>query len=146
MRIEQLGLDELEPLAQLFDAYRCWYGQEPDAPGARSFLRQRMEAAESVLFGAYEADELVAFTQLYPSFSSVSMGFTWILNDLYVVETRRGAGYGRALMEAARKHASTTGAIRLDLATAHTNQTAQRLYEGLGYVMDADFRHYSLTV
>ena len=99
-----------------------------------------------MLFGAYVAEELVAFTQLYLFFSSVSMGCTWILNDLFIAHTHRGAGHGRALMEAARSHASATGAIWLELATARTNQAAQRLYQGLGYEMDVVFRHYALTV
>lgn len=146
MRIQRLGLDHLEPLARLFDDYRIWYGQPSDLKGAEGFLRDRLQASESVIYGAFEADDLVAFTQLYPSFSSVSMGGVWILNDLYVSDGQRGGGIGRGLMEAAREHARSTGTIRLELATAHTNERAQRLYEGLGYVMDRDFRHYSLSL
>lgn len=146
MKIDRLGVTQLDDLATLFDAYRVWYGQVSDVDGARRFLQQRLDADESVIYGAYDAETLVAFTQLYPSYSSVSMGATWILNDLYVHEDYRGGGYGRALMEAACEHARATGAIRLELSTAHTNKRAQGLYEDLGYVLDEDFRHYSLAL
>ena len=57
----------------------------------------------------------------------------------------RGHGAGKALLEAAKAHASASGARRLDLSTAHDNP-AQKLYEAQGYVRDNEFLHYSLTV
>ena len=146
MKAIRLGLDHLPSLAILFDAYRVWYGADSDVNAAEQFLRRRLEADESVIYGVLQGEDLVAFAQLYPSFSSVSIASIWALNDLFVVEDQRGTGCGRLLMEAAATHARTTGAIRLELATAHDNGRAQRLYEGLGYVLDEDFRHYSLSI
>ncbi len=146
MKATRLGLEQLSSLAVLFDAYRVWYGQMSDVAAAERFLHARLEAEESVVFGALHGEELVGFTQLYPSFSSVSIAPVWTLNDLFVVEAYRGSGCGRLLMEFAADHARATGAIRIELATAHDNERAQRLYEGLGYVMDEGFRHYSLSV
>ena len=34
----------------------------------------------------------------------------------------------------------------LELATAHTNSQAQKLYESLGYELDREFRRYELRV
>ncbi|MEM9702472.1 MAG: GNAT family N-acetyltransferase, partial [Planctomycetota bacterium] len=91
-------------------------------------------------------ERVVGFTQLYPSFSSVSVGRTWILNDLCVEESARGRGIGRALMRAARDFAEADGALRLELATERTNAAGQALYETEGYVRDDSFLHYSLPL
>ena len=61
-----------------------FYRQDSDLEGAKVFLRNRIERKESVIFVAVEDDEYIGFTQLYPSFSSISMKELWILNDLFV--------------------------------------------------------------
>lgn len=76
-------------IAPLFDAYRQFYGQTPDLEGARQFLFERLQGGESVIFAVMEGENALGFTQLYPSFSSVSMKPIWILNDLFVVEKAR---------------------------------------------------------
>ena len=84
--------------------------------------------------------------QLYSSFDSVEAGAIWILHDLFVAEKFRGSGTGRLLMNAARDHCRTTGAVRVDLATAVNNKKAKALYESLGYECDHEFDHYSLSL
>jgi ribosomal protein S18 acetylase RimI-like enzyme len=58
---------------------------------------------------------------------------------------RRG-GIGRALMQACVEQARRAGAVRVELATAITNDAAQALYEALGWVRDSEFYRYSLMV
>lgn len=142
------NLSHLDALATLFDGYRQFYRKPSDLEAARAFLTERMERNESVLFAASlpESDALVGFTQLYPFFSSVRMRRLWILNDLFVAEEARQRGVARALMEAARAFASSTGAASLELATEITNTSAQALYEDLGYARDDAFYHYALTL
>lgn len=141
-------LSHLDALAELFDGYRQFYRKPADLEGARTFLKARIELDESVIFVASlpGSDALVGFTQLYPFFSSVRMRRLWILNDLFVAEEARQRGVARALMEAARAFASSTGAASLELATEITNTSAQALYEDLGYERDDDFYHYALTL
>ena len=136
---------DLEDVVPLFDAYRQFYEAGSDLAGARAFLTERTERNESVIFLAYAGPgEAVGFTQLYPSFSSVSLKRLWILNDLFVrAEVRRG-GVGRALLERARQHAVDTGAKGLILSTAVTNKRAQTLYESCGWTRDDEFLHYHL--
>ncbi len=133
-------------MAPLFDAYRCWYGQESDPEAAFSFIRQRLHAGESEIFFARIDDRPVAFTQLYPVFSSVSMGRVWILNDLYVDESVRRQGVGTILLETAAEFARELGAIRLQLETKHDNTAAQSAYEAHGWERETDFIHYTLSV
>jgi ribosomal protein S18 acetylase RimI-like enzyme len=134
---EQVGL-----VAPLFDAYRQFYEQQPDLEDARRFLAERLGRGESVIFAVVEDGRVLGFTQLYPSFSSVSLKPIWILNDLFVAEEARRRGVGAALLRAARVHALRTGAARLALSTAVTNTEAQALYERDGWERDKAFLHY----
>ena len=142
------GVEHLDGLAVLFDAYRGFYRQPSDPEGARRFLHDRLTSGESVVLAAAlpGQDAPAGFTQLYPTFSSVRMRRVWTLNDLFVAEHARGHGVGRALMEAARAFAETTGAALIQLETERTNTTAQALYDGLGYQRDDGAFHYVLPI
>lgn len=145
-RIQLATLDDAAAIAPLFDAYRQFYRQPPDAALALAFIHERLALRESVIWMALEdSGEVAGFSQLYPSFSSVAARRTWILNDLYVRPAARGQGVGRALLDAAAAHARATGAQRLELSTAHDNP-AQKLYQAAGYRRDSAFLHYSLPL
>ncbi|MDQ3387301.1 MAG: GNAT family N-acetyltransferase [Actinomycetota bacterium] len=144
--IVRATLEHLDVATKLFGAYRIFYEQTSDLPGARAFLQERMERDESVLFIAMDGDTGLGFTQLYPLFSSVSMGSLWLLNDLYVAPEARKRGVGAALLERAREFARETGAVGLELSTAKDNFSAQRLYEKLGWKRDEDYYHYALDL
>ena len=144
MRAERKHLDDL---AALFDGYRQFYGQRSDLAAAQAFLRERIERDESVIYIAYlDGEEAAGFTQLYPSFSSVSMKRLWILNDLFVHSDARRGGVARALLERARQHALETGAKGLILNTAVTNRPAQTLYESCGWTREDEFLQYNLLL
>lgn len=146
VHVRQATLADAALIAPLFDAYRRFYRQAADLPRALDFIRERLALRESVIFFAQDAQgQALGFTQLYPSFSSVSACRIWILNDLFVLPATRRKGIAHALLNAAQVHALATGAQRLDLSTAHDNP-AQKLYESLGYQRDDEFYHYSLTV
>ncbi|MFD2673074.1 GNAT family N-acetyltransferase [Marinicrinis sediminis] len=91
-------------------------------------------------------NQAAGFTQLYPSFSSVSMRKTWVLNDLYVDPDHRGCGVAAQLIEHVKQFAHETRAVRVSLSTAINNETAQRLYERTGFQKDQQFFHYAYTL
>ena len=143
--IVRATLAELADLVPLFDGYRQFYGHRSDLAAARAFLSDRLERSESVIYLAYTGPrEAAGFTQLYPSFSSVSLKPLWILNDLFVRPDIRRGGVGRALLERARLHAVETGAKGLVLSTGVTNKAAQTLYESCGWLRDDEFFQYYL--
>ncbi|NGZ75673.1 GNAT family N-acetyltransferase [Saccharibacillus alkalitolerans] len=148
MRIRSASPADVERLAPLFDAYRVFYRQPSDLEGAARFLGERLGQLQSVVLLAEEADTAAAagFVQLYPTFSSVSMRRSWILNDLYIEESFRGRGIGGMLLDAARHHAELTGAKGIALSTAPDNLAAQRLYENRGYKRDEEYLNYFLTL
>jgi ribosomal protein S18 acetylase RimI-like enzyme len=143
--IRRATLDDLDAIALLFDAYRQFYRQAGNLSLARDFIEERLTHGESVILLAEQQGNALGFTQLYPSFSSVSACRIWVLNDLFVVPEVRSQRIGHQLLNAAREHALASGAKRIDLSTAIDNP-AQKLYESLGYEKDIGFLHYSLTV
>jgi ribosomal protein S18 acetylase RimI-like enzyme len=151
IKVFQAGPDDAGRLAPLFDAYRQFYEQPPDLPGAEQFLEERLKRSESVVLAAEATDgattgAVVGFTQLYPSFSSISMQPLYILNDLYVVPEGRRLGVGRALLAGARAFAASAGASTMVLQTALTNVPAQTLYESLGWQRDTLYYTYELDL
>ncbi len=145
-RVRQATMLDLEQLAPLFDRYRQFYGRASDVGAARNFLSARFTNKESILLIAHEDERSIGFTQLYPSFSSVSLARIFILNDLFVHEQARRKGVASALMSAAVKFASTLGAARLSLSTAITNDAAQALYHSAGWKRDDQFFVYHLAI
>lgn len=137
---------DLERLAPLFDAYRQFYRKQPARAAARRYLAERLRRREAVVFLALAGRTAVGFVQLYPAFSSLSLGRAWVLNDLYVAPAARRRGAARMLMEAARRHGVRTGAVRIELATAKTNRQARALYDALGYECDDAFDYLSLRL
>jgi GNAT superfamily N-acetyltransferase len=138
---------DIDDLAPLFDAYRVFYDQTSDLGLARSFLLKRLRAGESVMFIARdESGSAVGFTQLYPSFSSGACARIFILNDLFVAPQARKRGVGQALLRAAANFGRSAGAIRLTLATAVENHTAQILYQAAGWRRSDAFLTYNLPL
>lgn len=148
INVSQATIYDLDELAILFDQYRMHYNQTSDMQGARAFLFDRLEHRESVILIAREdkGQPIQGFTQLYPSFSSISMQRSWILNDLYVSDAYRQQGVGTALLQYARDYALLTRAKGIELCTMISNTTAKRLYEAVGYQKDEEYSHYYLTI
>jgi ribosomal protein S18 acetylase RimI-like enzyme len=138
---------DLAAVASLFDQYRQFYEQAPDAALALQFITERFARKESVLLVAQDdAGALVGFCQLYPSFCSVEAKPIYVLYDLFVAPGARKSGAGRALMLAAEARARADGKVRMDLTTAKDNLRAQALYESLGWVRDEVFFAYNKAV
>lgn len=139
--VYKAGLEHLPQLVALFDKYRIFYAQVSDIVAAENFLRERLANNEAIVFIAEIEGEAVGFTQLYTSFSSVSMLPIYILNDLYVEGAYRKKGVGEALLNRAKELCRENGFKGLALETAIDNP-AQKLYERLGWEKDSACFHY----
>ena len=150
--IERARAEDADAVAPLFDAYRQFYGAAPDLAGARAFVAARLERAESVVLlaralpRASESPDAIGFAQLYPSFSSVSLGPILVLNDLFVLPAWRRSSVARLLIEEAVRHGERAGAIRIHLSTQSTNAPALHLYQSLGFIADHEFTYMSLAL
>lgn len=146
IKVRQAVLSDLESITSLFDAYRQFYGRSSDIAGAKAFLLERFNHGESALFIAFLGTDPVGFTQLYPSFSSVSLARIFILNDLFVSPDVRKKGVAKKLMQAAADFAKSLGAARMSLSTSVSNLSAQALYESMGWEKDDQFYYYHLPL
>lgn len=140
--VRQAVLDDLDDLALMFNAFRVFQGKGPDLAGARQFLLDRFNHAESVLFIAHVDGAPAGFAQLYPSFSSTAMARVFILNDLFVRDNGRRQGVATRLLAAVEAFAWAFGAVRVTLNVVRTNTSGQALYEARGWQQDQEFHMY----
>jgi ribosomal protein S18 acetylase RimI-like enzyme len=145
MQIIRAGLEQLEQLTPLVDAYRQFYKQPSDIPAVHAYVKERLTNNECVVFMAFEGDEAVGFTMLYHHWTTVALGHVWLLNDLFTKGEARRKGVGEALLEKAAEFARADGARRIWLRTAVDNFTAQALYEKVGYKRDELFYRYDFV-
>ena len=144
--VRQATIFDLDLLVPLFDAYRCFCRRPSDPDLARRFLLDRFQHNESIIFVAMQEDgSAVGFTQLFPSFSSVSAARIFILNDLFVCPEARGKRVASMLVAEAARFGREAGAVRLTLSTEVTNKTAQAVYEREGWKRQMEFYSYDLT-
>ncbi len=95
-----------------------------------------------MLLGAWQDNELVGYACLYWHFTSLVPAETVLMNDLYVVEAKRGQGIGRALIDASAAVARERGAHHLQwVDSAPTTRTARRLYDTTGAKAEASIEY-----
>jgi GNAT superfamily N-acetyltransferase len=134
LEISPVEASEFERLLPLIAAYQRFYEAENiDEDRNRAFFRRFLAPREDgVLLAAREGNELLGYACLYWHFSSTQAVETVLMNDLFVSETARRRGVGRALIEASATVARERGAAQLQWSTAPDNHTAQRLYDSTG--------------
>jgi len=126
--------DTFTRLEPLFIAYQRFYEVEDiDEARNRKFFSRFIGSNHSGwLLGAWQGEEVVGFGCYYRHKSSLSATTTILMNDLYVVESARGGGIGRSLIEAGLVLARDAGASCLEWSTAPDNYRAQALYDSTG--------------
>lgn len=132
--IAPIASDEFEELLPLIAAYQRFYKvAEIDDERNRGFFRRFLGPSEDgLLLGARSEGRLLGYACLYWHFSSLEATECVLMNDLFVDETARGQGVGRALIEATADVARERGVPFVEWSTAPDNKTAQRLYDSTG--------------
>ena len=142
MIVRRATLEDLHPLAVLFDEYRQFYGASSNINLSYQFLKQRFENQESVIFIHIKDDVFTGFILLYLGFSSVACSIYYILDDVYVTPTFRRQGSAEQLIDTAILFARHENALRISLETQKTNYQSHKLYEQMGFVKDDEFKIY----
>jgi len=133
----------LDLIRQLAD-----YEREPSAvvateEGLREVLFGPQRSAETLL--ALEKDRPVGFAVYFYNFS------TWLgrpglyLEDLFVLPSERGKGYGRALLERLAQIAHERGCGRMEWAVLDWNEPAIQFYKKLGAAPMNEWTVFRLT-
>ena len=133
-RVEPVSEGQLDALLPLIAAYQRFYEVEDvDDERNRAFFRRFLApSGDGMLLGAWQDNELVGYACLYWHFTSLVPAETVLMNDLYVVEAKRGQGIGRTLVEASADVARERNAHHLEWSTRPDNTEAQRLYDATG--------------
>ncbi|MCE6976351.1 GNAT family N-acetyltransferase [Pseudomonas frederiksbergensis] len=140
------SLGDVRAVSVLLDHYRAFYGQGADPEGSVLFLQERFYRGESTIIVAETEGQIIGFTQLFPSFSSVTLQRLWILNDLYVDEAYRSSGVGRLLLDAAKAFGEETKAKQLFIEGAVDNPRARGLYVSFGFIENTDYQYFHLPL
>lgn len=105
-------------------SYGPWLKRQAQDPRSAFFVAdpQAGTTLAGFLIGAIEHD--------IPIYRVVEVGF---VHDLWVEPEHRGAGVGRALMNAAIEHFKAQGVEQVRLETAAPNDAARKLFRELGF-------------
>jgi GNAT superfamily N-acetyltransferase len=133
----------------LWDGYNAFYGRA----GATALDPEITAATWKRFFDSYEPvhalvaesaqGELLGLTHYLFHRSTLSLGPSCYLNDLFTAEAARGKGVGRALIEAVHRRAVEAGVARLYWHTQTNNATARRLYDAVAE--DSGFMVYRMA-
>jgi GNAT superfamily N-acetyltransferase len=132
--IRPVSSEEFPQFEPLFVLYQEFYEVDDIDPERNRVFFSRFLGGtdDGWLLGAFDGDEAVGFGCFYRTMSSLSATDIVLLNDLYVSESARGQGAGRALIEAGAELARQAGATHLVWETAPDNHRAQALYDTTG--------------
>lgn len=125
---------DLEAWEKLWDGYNAFYGRHgPTALPAEITLstwQRFFDAYEPVHCLVAEQDgKLVGLAHYILHRSTIQIGPTCYLQDLFTSVAARGQGVGRALIEAVYDRARAAACARVYWQTHETNSAAIRLYE-----------------
>jgi GNAT superfamily N-acetyltransferase len=118
----------------LWDGYNAFYGRE----GATALPDEITNLTWSRFFDGYEpihalvaehAGKLAGLVHYLFHRSSTQLRSNCYLQDLFTVESARGQGIGRALIEEVYRRAAQAGSGRVYWQTQETNATAMKLYD-----------------
>ncbi|WP_026568495.1 GNAT family N-acetyltransferase [Bacillus sp. UNC41MFS5] len=142
----QATIEDLPKLVPIFDSYREYFKHPKDPLKVESFLYEKFEHLESVIFIAEQQSEVIGFAQLYPIFSSLSLQRVWLLNDFYITEQCRNGGIGKQLFAKVKEFTLLTKSKGIELSVEHTNEKAWHFWENQGFKVDDEFRYYFYKV
>jgi GNAT superfamily N-acetyltransferase len=118
----------------LWDGYNAFYGREGETalPGeiTQSTWQRFFEANEPVFAWVAEIDgQVVGLVHYLFHRSTTRVEPVCYLQDLFTAQAARGAGVGRALIQAVYGQAAAAGVTRVYWHTRGSNATARRLYD-----------------
>lgn len=89
---------------------------------------------------------VVGFALCFDTYSTFLTQPGVYLEDLFVLESHRGLGIGKALLSGVREAAERRGAGRLEWAVLDWNEPAVRFYESFGATLLSDWRRCRIVL
>ncbi len=118
----------------LWDGYNAFYGRAgatalPAAVTEATWQRFLDPGEPMHALVAEREGQVLGLVHFLYHRSTISLAPTCYLQDLFTVASARGAGVGRALIEAVCAHAASATAARVYWHTHETNLVAMKLYD-----------------
>lgn len=128
---------ELPTLLPLMAAFYQHFGYAHD-PATQQALAATFVAhpAWGTLYLLDDAGQAVGYVALTYGFTFERGGRYALIDELYVADSARSQGVGRAALLLLQQQARTSGLVALYLQTEPHNARAQRLYESIGFADD----------
>lgn len=138
--ITVVGEADLPALMPMLRSYCDFYRVDPSDEKLAQLAQALIDhPAEGVQLIAREttgatgtAGGPLGFATIYWTWQTLYAARVGVLNDLYVTPQARGTGTARALISQSLQLCHERGAAKLVWETAPDNETAQRLYDGIG--------------
>jgi GNAT superfamily N-acetyltransferase len=134
LQIREVARADFARWKPLWDGYNAFYGRAgdtalPDAVTSTTWSRffDGYEPMHALV--AEQAGRLLGLVHFLFHRTTIAMGPTCYLQDLFTLEAARGKGVGRALIEEVYRRAADAGAARVYWLTHETNETAMKLYD-----------------
>jgi GNAT superfamily N-acetyltransferase len=134
--VRNVGPNDFVEWKPLWDGYNAFYGRE----GKTALPDEITKLTWSRFFDGYEPihalvaerdGKLLGLVHYLFHRSSTGLSSNCYLQDLFTVESARGQGIGRALIEEVYRRAAQAGSGRVYWQTHETNATAMKLYDKL---------------
>jgi GNAT superfamily N-acetyltransferase len=138
MRVWRASMGDLDTVADLIGAFRDHWGKsEPSLDEIRESVERIMAGGDGeYLLGAVVDGEATGVAQIRFRWSVWTSADDCWLEDLFVLESARRTGLGRALVEACCDRARERGCRRIELDTNEDNEAALALYEACGFQLE----------
>lgn len=130
MNIRKLEKEDFDQWLKLWNLYLDFYKHNIDEDVKVATFDKFIYSNSNMHCYVCEQDrELIGLVQYIFHASTWTKGYYCYLQDLFVVESRRGHGAARQLIEHVYKAAEDNTCSRVYWLTHESNQTAIRLYE-----------------
>lgn len=133
-----------QTLFQLIQGLARYEHLEPSVTGSAGALAAHLfgerPAAEALLALDEDGTQAVGFALFFTTYSTFLTRPGIYLEDLFVLESHRGRGAGRALLAEVKRIAQTRGAGRLEWSVLDWNASAIAFYRRLGAEVLPDWR------
>lgn len=132
--IRPVRKNDFQQWKHLWDGYNAFYGRKdatalPEATTAMTWARffDTYEPMHALI--AEQSGQLLGLVHFIFHRSTISIQPTCYLQDLFTLETSRGKGVGRALIQEVYRRAADAGSSRVYWLTHETNAIAMKLYD-----------------
>lgn len=130
MEIRALRAEDFSPWMALWQGYQHFYHTNIDDATSGETFRRLLSRAEPMHCLVVEHDgRMIGLAHFLTHRSTWTRGDYCYLQDLFVSDTARGQGYGKALILAVYQQAEKLGCSRVYWLTQESNASARALYD-----------------